>query len=94
MNKLHYLPIFYSSSSIDLKLLIIYSIMNDVKLIQAKIKTTPSGLLKENLRKDCYGNIISKKSKKHKICFPDKLDTNNKIAEILNVDSYKYNKSK
>ncbi len=51
---------------------------------------TPATILKENIRKDCYGNIISKKLKKHKICFPDSLDTNKKIAEILNVDSYKY----
>jgi hypothetical protein len=64
--------------------------MNEIQVIQIKIKSSPSGIVKENYRRDCYGNIISKKSKKHKICFPDKLDTNKKIAEILNVDSYKY----
>jgi replication fork clamp-binding protein CrfC len=40
-------------------------------------------------RKDCFGNIISRKIKKHKICFPDNLDNRRQIAEIQIVTSYK-----
>ena len=44
-------------------------------------------------RKDCYGNIISKIYKKHKISFKDRLvDSNNRyyrLVEYHNVESLK-----
>ena len=68
--------------------------MNEIPKIQissleAKIKIKSSNIIdNNNQRKDCYGNIISKKLKKHKICFPDNLDNKNKIADIYIVTSY------
>ncbi len=62
---------------------------------EVKLKIAASKLIENNHRKDCYGTIISKKSKKHKICFSDKLDNDKKIAEIHIVTSFKqfYEKS-
>lgn len=44
-------------------------------------------------RKDIFGNTISKKTKKHKICFADQAENNSRIfVDIVNVNSYrKYN---
>ncbi len=57
---------------------------------EVKMKIAASKLIEDNFqRKDCYGNIISKKLKKHKICFPDVLDSHKDIAEIYIVTSYK-----
>jgi hypothetical protein len=68
--------------------------MNEIPKIQissseAKIKIISSKIIDNTCqRKDCYGNIISKKLKKHKICFPDNLDNKNKIADIHIVTSF------
>jgi ribosomal protein RSM22 (predicted rRNA methylase) len=44
-------------------------------------------------RKDIYGNIISKKAKKHRISFADQIENSKAFVEIKMVNSYKeYNR--
>ncbi len=49
-----------------------------------------------NVRKDVYGNIISKKVKSHKICFADQIENcTKKFVEVKTVHSYRnFNKLK
>jgi hypothetical protein len=48
------------------------------------------------LRKDVFGNTISKKVKTHRICFADQVQNNTtKLVEVKTVHSYrKFNKLK
>ncbi len=58
---------------------------------EVKIKIKSSNILENpSQRKDCYGNVISKKIKKHKICFPDNLENKKDLAEVHIVSSYKH----
>jgi hypothetical protein len=47
------------------------------------------------IRRDFYGNVISKRIKQHKICFADQVDNNPKqFVEIKVVNSYRnYNRN-
>ena len=53
-----------------------------------KIIWYPNDSDKEELRKDFYGNKISRKSKTHKVTFRDE-EPNKTIADIKLVESYK-----
>jgi hypothetical protein len=48
------------------------------------------------VRKDVYGNIISKKVKSHKICFADQIqNSSKKLVEVKTVHSFRnFNKLK
>lgn len=46
-------------------------------------------IVKTPTRTDKYGNVISKKSKTHKVSFTDQIDRSKKIAEIARVKSYR-----
>lgn len=48
-----------------------------------------SMLIKKQIRKDKFGNVISKKIKNHKISFSDQIGNNQEIAEVKKVESYK-----
>lgn len=68
--------------------------MNYVEVKKDNAKNHPSQ--DDNLttnRRDIYGNVISKKSKKHKISFIDIVSQDKQLAEIKEVESYRiYNR--
>jgi hypothetical protein len=57
---------------------------------QIKIKSSKS-LMEVKVRRDCHGNIISKKFKKHKITFKDQAEHDKQLAEVIIVKSFHTN---
>lgn len=58
----------------------------DMDNISSKYESSES----KGIRKDKYGNIISKKNNsRYKISFADQVEKNTNLVEIYNVESYK-----
>lgn len=51
-------------------------------------------IMSPKVRKDCFGNVISKKFKRHKISFADQVDNSKVFIEVNKVKSYRlFNRS-
>jgi hypothetical protein len=66
---------------------------NKIKFGSQNSGTSSSLNLVNNQRKDIYGNVISKKIKKHRISFADEIENTRDFVEVKTVNSYRqYNK--
>jgi hypothetical protein len=61
---------------------------NKIK-VNASRESLSNGVTYSTTRKDVYGNMISKKMKKHKISFADELESEKQLTEIITVASYR-----